>query len=144
MESSTETKGNTDFSQSYIKAEHWKSDCEFYRDELNFLSSLINKYFIFLINGDELSKIQDLAVRITRTKQREEDLVKDIIDFMTGIKTNMTEVNKVYFKEINEAEANLEEQMNDFIHVFKELKSDVFQITEKMLENDKVKRLIGA
>lgn len=144
MPSTNNIKDNEFLSQHYVLAEQWKSDCEFYSDELKFLNSLINKYFIYLIDGDKLTKIQDLATRLTRAEQKQEDLIKDIIAFMGGVKTNITEDNQVYFKEINAEHSQLETRLEDFVNLFKDLKVDIFQITEKILEQDKVKKLIGA
>ena len=132
------------FSRYYVMAEHWKSDVEFYGDELQFLNSLINKYFVYLLTDESLKDVQALAVRITDTTKSRDKLLPDIIRYMLSIKRQLTEDEEIHIKEAKATHVKLDEQMNEFVNSFKLLKKDVFSVIEKVLEKEKVKKLIGA
>jgi hypothetical protein len=131
----------------YVLAEHWKSDLEFYKDELNFLSSLINKYFLWLIKDQELPKIQLVAARLDKNVKTRAELSKKTINYMSDIKEMMDyslkQGDKKLDKQLEEQHEKLEEDMTLFMKNFRALKKDIFSITEAVMEQEKVKRLIS-
>jgi hypothetical protein len=53
--------GTANWQQLYALTEHWKSDMEFYKYEIQFLKQLINKYFIWLVEDERINKIRVLV-----------------------------------------------------------------------------------
>ncbi|WKK80625.2 hypothetical protein [Marivirga arenosa] len=132
------------YSQYYIEAENWKSDIEFYIIEHKFMSTLINKYFTFLISKEYLDETQDIVLRLSKLENIGKDLIKDVEDFMHGVKTNLTKDDQMFYKRLNSEKEKLGRRVEAFSHIFKHIKTDVFKITEKILGNEKVKKLISA
>lgn len=64
-----------DWQGLYVLTGHWKSDLEFYRDDLKFLQQLIDKYFIWMVRKENLDEVrEDVPNRpgpIERTKKKE-------------------------------------------------------------------------
>jgi hypothetical protein len=60
--------------QLYILAEHWKSDLEFYKDDLRFLHHLIDEYFVWFAHREHLNEMRNLAGRLSK-------LVKNVIGY---------------------------------------------------------------
>ncbi|MEQ8477181.1 hypothetical protein [Fulvivirga sp.] len=144
MSSSKRKKENEVLSEYYVLSEHWKSDFDFYRDELQFLSSLINKYFIYLLHDKTLSDMQKLAERLSKTTQERVDITESIIDYMGKIKSFMTTDKELNANDFQTDHAKLEVRMADFLKSFRVLKKDVFSVTQEILENEKVKKLLSA
>ena len=44
----------------YILTDHWKSDLDFYKDDLRFLHHLIDKYIIWITKDDNLNMVKDI------------------------------------------------------------------------------------
>lgn len=144
MSSSKRKKENEVLSEYYVLSEHWKSDFDFYRDELQFLSSLINKYFIYLLHDKTLSDMQKLAGRLSKTTQERVDITESIIGYMGKIKSIITTDKELNTNDFQTDHAKLEVRMADFLKSFRVLKKDVFSVTQEILESEKVKKLLSA
>jgi uncharacterized protein (DUF3820 family) len=66
-----------EYQQLYILAEHWKSDLEFYKDDLRFLHHLIDEYFVWFAHK-HLNEMRNLAGRLSK-------LVKNVMDTRKNI-----------------------------------------------------------
>ena len=144
MSTSNKKKENEVLSKYYVLSEHWKSDFDFYRDECQFLSSLINKYFVYLLQDRALSEIQKLAARLSETTQAREDITKSVSNYMADIKSYIVLEKATHIKEIKSKHAKLEKDISNFVKSFKELKKDVFLVTEEIMQSEKVKKLVSA
>jgi len=127
----------------YILAEHWKSDMEFYTDELQFLKGLIDKYFILLIKDDGIQHIQALTSKLSASEQ-------ELTQLTSGIKRHLHHLEEliensfVYDQEVFRKEhAQLEDDITKFTESFKLLKKDIFLVTKQLLEEKKIKQLIS-
>lgn len=137
-------KENVVLSKYYVLSEHWKSDFDFFRDECQFLSSILNKYFVYILQDRALAEIQKLAERLSTATKTREEITKSIIDYMADIKSSITLENESQINEIELAHARLERSIADFVKTFKALKRDVFLIAEEILQSEKVKKLLSA
>ena len=59
-------KGNyiheTDWQQLYSLTEHWKSDLQFYNDDLKILHHLIEKYFMWISKKENIDMVREIEV----------------------------------------------------------------------------------
>jgi hypothetical protein len=67
----------------YILAEHWKSDLEFYKDDLRFLHHLIDEYFVWFAHREHLNEMRNLAGRLSK-------LVKNVIGYTRKISKHLS------------------------------------------------------
>jgi hypothetical protein len=130
--------------EAYVLAENWKADLEFYKDELNFLNSLINKYFVFLINDHQLKQIQNLVDQLVQNLNLHTELNRKIDQYMSTLQSIISEKPKtVDISVVNEHE-KLEKDLMTFLASSKILKKKIFSIAEEMLEHKNVKKLEDA
>ena len=47
-----------DWQEMYVLSEHWRSDLEFYKDDLLFLHHLVDKYFIWITKSENLELVK--------------------------------------------------------------------------------------
>src|ERR1041384_3243061 len=54
--------------QMYVRTEHWISDYEFFEDEINFLTNLMDKYFVgaVLSDADKNEKLKGVVNRLLK------------------------------------------------------------------------------
>lgn len=52
------------FARCYFLVGSWESNLAFYRGELNFLSSLINRYFVFFMVSESFERVQNMAIQL--------------------------------------------------------------------------------
>lgn len=124
--------------QIYIATRHWLDDMLFFDDEAKFLNLLLEKYFGLSLHQEHVSRIQlinDHLKRICLHKQ----IIKD------EIITHQANLDKTIKDNIEKREAflfleheRLEEEIKDLNRRFKNVKNDIFQITELLLINEKL------
>lgn len=137
-------ENNDRLTSSFVHASHWKSDLNFYKHELNFLTTLINKYFIYLIGENDLPSLPKLVARLEETKKVHNELSKDITDYMSKIKLLMT--NELSLENFYQRKEHimLETSFNIFTKALRSLKRHIFAITEEVMQHKKMKRLVQA
>jgi len=91
----------------YFLTKHWKSDLLFYRDDLNFLDNLIDKYLIWIFNKHLLH----LA-----------DLMEDPFKYDSH--------------QFRAEHQQLEDDITNFVKVFRNNRKEVFEVTKMVIESD--------
>ena len=51
-----------DWQKLYTLTEHWKSDLQFYNDDLKFLHHLIDKYFMWISKKENIDMVREIEV----------------------------------------------------------------------------------
>ncbi|MEP1096581.1 MAG: hypothetical protein ABJG78_15805 [Cyclobacteriaceae bacterium] len=134
----------SDWEELYILTKHWKSDMEFYSDEIDFLRLLMDKYFIWLIEGQNISHTKELVQKLSsKDQERQEisELIEKHLHHLEGLlKSTSTEDDQKFRDE----HAELEDRFTDFVKAFMSTKREAFSMTEHVMESEKIKRLLSA
>ncbi len=130
------------FENLYILTEHWKSDIDFYRDELRFLHTLIDKYFIWMIKEGNISKVQSLSNKLSKIIDQKKELFNTINKHLLHLEElieNSFSHDEKMFRDEHEI---LEDEFTEFVKNFKVLKKEIFAITEHVIEDEKLQYLL--
>ncbi|MEQ8910329.1 MAG: hypothetical protein RIC95_14110 [Vicingaceae bacterium] len=130
-----------DWQELHTLSLHWKSDMAFYSDELRFLRKLIDKYFVWLMKAESIKATQDLLNRLTKTQSRAEDIVSTIDKHVKHIAKEIKYPLVHNDKAFRDEHAELEELIAAFVKDFRVLKKKVFDLTEDVLVEEKIKHL---
>lgn len=126
----------------YVLADHWQSDMEFYRDEIEFFYKLIDKYFIWLTKDESITQVQTMAARLSAMSRERENISERIEkhkqDLALLMENSFTESENWFRQE----HVNLEEDLSDFVKDFRDLKKKVFSISEHIIESEKLQHLL--
>lgn len=129
--------------QLYIITDHWKSDLCFYHDETNFLKHLVNKYSIWLTLPGNIEQVRQVSEKLQVCERFKNDLLDTIARHMKHIK-DMIENPFVHNEEaFREEHAQLEEDVADYVKSHRNLKKEIFAITEEVVESEKLQHLLG-
>ncbi len=129
----------------YVRTEHWISDYDFFEDEFNFFVNLLDKYFIGAVISDiENSKtLQDAAARLMK-------LDKLRVHIATLNRQNLQYLsnliqNKELFdpEECRDRQADLESDHVDFMKQYREMKKEIFHLSEKLIKESRSKNLLS-
>lgn len=131
-----------EWNELYVLTRHWRSNMEFYNDELKFLQMLINKYFMWLDHDTNIDKVQHLAVRLTKA-------TKDIRGIIGRVDHHLHTLEKLiehrYHGEeltFRLAHAALEDEITDFIITAREIKREIFSTTEEVAGEERLEHLL--
>ena len=114
----------------YVLTGHWKSDLEFYRDDLRFLHHLIDKYFIWITKTENLKLVKNLKQGLSELNKQCKDLIDKVGKHRIQLGYLVEDPNKADAGIIKTENEHLEEEMAQFILSFRKNRKEVFTITE--------------
>ena len=128
----------------FAVTEHWMSDLKFFNDELRFFRSLVDKYFLTLIEkrriGSTRHATQDLA-RLENQRLTLEQKVSEHLRHLTNL------IESPFSHDAHECKVGheaLENSIAEFVKDFRLLKQEIFKVAEGAIESGKAKHLLGA
>ena len=124
--------------QLYILCEHWQKEIAFYKDELRFLRRLVSRYFLWLEHEENIAKANALVVDIKKTEQETEWLDQAIQRHMSHISDLMRNAFSRDEAEFREDHTELEDKMAGYLQLFRKLKSEVFAVSEYIMETEEL------
>lgn len=130
------------WNQMYIITEHWQSDMDFFCDELVFLTNLIDKYFMSLLDEKSISGAQKTVKELSVLDNRQIDLVSKLVQHnkhLTGLMENPFSHSA---QQCKEAHVELEKEISEFVQDFRSEKKKVFRLAETAIHSQKANRLL--
>lgn len=122
----------------YIITKHWKSDIQFYKDDLKFLQHLINKYLIWITKKENLDKVMEIGKNLLTTNKKCNQL-NDAIDKHLSHLSDLIKNPFLYDYQSFKAEhIQLENDTAEFMKLFRKNKKVAFAITEYVIDNEKL------
>ncbi|MDZ7847200.1 MAG: hypothetical protein U5L96_10735 [Owenweeksia sp.] len=136
-----------DWDQLYILANYWKSDLSFHCDELRFLRQLVNRHFNGLVDNKNAGRVQAIASRILNLSSLRASLSEQVESHQERIilLIEKQEENEApeYDPDIREDHLALEDEIHQFVKDLRTLKKEVFWLTERIMEGNKLRRLLS-
>ncbi len=127
--------------QIHIATHHWLNDMSFFDDETRFLSSLLDKYFIFLLSHEHVNRIQLVNERLKQTGIVKSLIRADVLKHQKNLDTTLK--NDIEQREdfLKLEHTRLEEELADLAKSFKSIKHEIFKITEEVMKSEKLNLL---
>lgn len=135
---------NNNWQELYILVNHWRSDLDFYKDDLRFLQQLIEKYIIWITKKENLDRVavirkkeHDLALSCDELHEK---IVKHsglIAEFLEG-KEKMTK------DELFTRHGKLETELSDFVKDFRTSRKEVFKVTEYVMDSEELQNILDS
>ncbi|HEY0653016.1 MAG TPA: hypothetical protein VGD65_07805 [Chryseosolibacter sp.] len=130
--------------QMYIVSERWQSDLVFFYDELNFLRKLIDKYFMWLIDDDNIESTRKLASELAKLEKRRYTILQRLDQHRRHLANLVENPFSHSSQECRDEYSELEVLFAGLAKEFRQVKKDVFALTEHVIESEKAKRLLNA
>ncbi|OCX53528.1 hypothetical protein BEL04_04310 [Mucilaginibacter sp. PPCGB 2223] len=122
----------------YLATKHWLDDLLFFDDEAKFLNILLEKYFAVALHQEHVNRIQLINDHLKRVCLHKQIIKDEVITHRTNLdntlKNNMEKREDFLYLEHN----RLAEEIKDLNQRFKNVKNDIFQITELLLIDQKL------
>jgi len=134
--------GEVNWQELYILTDHWKSDLEFYKDDLRFLHHLIDKYIIWITKDDNLNLVKNIQKNLFEIRKKSMDLMKEVTTHRGNLGLmveNPVQSSNPQFIEDHEA---LEDKMSKFVKLFRSNRKEVFSITEYVIDSEELPNIL--
>lgn len=133
---------NPNWQELYVLCEYWKSDLEFYNDDLRFLHHLIEKYFIWITKSENLELAREIKVNLFKVKKKCQDLIdkvgKHIIQLGHQIEKSKMDDAGIFVME----HEHLENEIADFVKSFRDNRREVFAITNYVIDSEELANIM--
>ncbi|TFG78703.1 MAG: hypothetical protein E4H26_01790 [Flavobacteriales bacterium] len=131
-----------DWQQLYLLTENWKSDLEFYRDDLRFLQNMIDKYFKHMVKKESLDEVRDIEMLMVESGRDCDRLLKRTNTHLSHLGDLIDDLFKYDSHVFRKEHEKLEDDIADFVKEVRKNRIDVFTITEHVLETEKLGQLL--
>ena len=128
----------------YVLTVHWRSDLEFYRDDLRFLHHLIEKYFMWVSKSENLEMVKELKSGLFNLNVKVKDLLEKVGKHRIQLGQMVENFNKADAGIIRTEHGHLEEEMSEFVKSFRNNRKEVFKITEYIIDSEKLAHIVDA
>jgi hypothetical protein len=126
----------------FVLTKHWLSDMKFFRSELNFLNTLIDRYLLKLVEEDNVSTIAPLALALSRLESRSHELGQKIMKHLQHIQELIEDPFSHDSQTAKDEHLALENELVDFVKNFRITKAEIFTSAEHVLKSEKAKHLL--
>lgn len=133
---------NGPWDELYVLTEHWKSDIEFYRDDLRFLHHLIEKYFIWITKPENLELVKELQQGLFGLNKKSDDLREKTGKHLIQLGKLVENPNSGNAGVIKTEHEHLEEEIADFVKEFRRNRKEVFVLTEYIIDSEDLVRMM--
>ena len=106
--------------QLYVLTEHWKSDLVFYHKDLRFLHLLIDKYFMWISNKENIDMVYDIEMNLL-------EVDKQCALLLAKVNSQLHHLAEL-----------VDDEMADFVKVFRNNRKEIFKVTEYMIDKEKM------
>ena len=128
----------------YILAEHWESDLRFYSDDLRFLHHLVDKYFIWITKSENLELVRELMLQILHLEKECKELLEKVLAHKSELSQFSMEGREVSIAETGDHHRKLRSEISDFVKGFRSNRTEVFRITEYVIDSEELSGLMSS
>lgn len=129
---------NAKWEELYVLTNYWKSDLEFYRDDLSFLHHLVNKYFLWITKSENIDVVKKLKNSLFGLKEKVKALLETILEHEVRLGYLVENPNYADHDFMKKKHAHLEEEIAQFVKSFRNNRMEVFKITEYIIDSEKL------
>ena len=127
-----------DWVDLYQLCKNWRSELAFYKDDLRFLYHLIDKYFIWMIKKDNVDEVRKIKKKLLEVDKKCEDLLQKTKKHIIHIGNLVENPKSVESRVFRMEHEHLEDEITEFIELFRINRKEIFGITEHFVDNKKL------
>ncbi|MBA4056433.1 MAG: hypothetical protein C0490_17085 [Marivirga sp.] len=129
---------------SYTLTEHWQSDLMFFADEMRFFRSLIDRYFMALIEQENMEKTRGMARNLADLENERLQLVKKTAGHLKHLAVLVENPFSHDVQTTLNEHQETEKALADFVKRFHLVKKDIFKLMEHVMVSEKARHLLGS
>jgi hypothetical protein len=126
----------------YVLTDHWRSDLEFYRDDLLFLHHLIDRYFMWITKSENLGLVKEIKKEMFDMNTKNKDLLEKVKKHKVQLGRLVENPNHKDAGIIKTEHEHLEEEMASFVKSFRKNRKEVFKITEYIIDSEHLEQIM--
>jgi hypothetical protein len=121
----------------YTLNKTWLSEINFLDDEMKFMSDLLDKFFINLIQEEHINRIQLIKMQLVTLGMVRKNIKQDILRHQVNIEEKINNVSSKSDGFLELEDERMGDELADLQKNFKHVKSEIFNISRAILQNKK-------
>lgn len=122
----------------YILTKHWKSDLQFFREDLRFLRTLIGKYIIWITKKEHLDMVRSAEIKLLKLTNRCKDLLQKVSSHLKQLAALVQEEHMDEARLFRIEHEHLEDEIAEFVKSFRINRKETFKITEYIVDVEEI------
>jgi hypothetical protein len=123
----------------YEMALEWISELSLYKDEMQFLKRLIDRYYLEVVKLENLDEIREEVMQLQDLGHANKSLLKEVRQYRDRLTRFMDRPKDSVLPELQTTHKNLQKKMAAFKLRFHSVKQEVFGIANSVLEKMKAR-----
>jgi len=132
-----------DWAELYVLTEHWKSDLEFYNDDLKFLHHLIDKYFMWISKKENIDMVRQIEVGLVEMDNQSSKLLQHVNTNLHHLAELMDNPFAYDSNKFRTEHQQIEDDLASFVKSFRKNRKAVFSITEHVIDAEEMVRRLN-
>ena len=137
-----QTDKKPDWQELYVLTEHWRSDLEFYKDDMRFLHHLVDKYFIWITKSENLEMVKEIMLQILTLEKQCQELMDAVKEHLHNLAQFANESTDQKLTDISDQHIVLETSIYNFVKDFRANRKEVFRITEYIIDSEELTNIM--
>ncbi len=129
--------------EMYILVNHWKSDLEFYREDIRFLQQLIQKYLIWITKKENLDRVSVIRKKGHELAQKGIELQEKVSKHLSEV-VDAIEGRTVSREDFLNRHEQLERDYAQFVRDFRVKRKEVFKVTEYVIDSEELQNILDS
>ncbi len=127
----------------FVVTEHWQSDLRFFADELQFFRSLIDKHFMRLIREEHRESTRATVASMSKVENRRHNLEQKVHRHLFHMANLIQEPFPHDAHAYRDEHERLEGAMADFVKDSRKLKTEIFGLARRVMDEEKTNHLLN-
>lgn len=127
-----------DWQNLYSLTERWKSDLEFYNEDLRFLHGLIDKFFMYISKKENIDMVREIEIGLLEMDNRSSSLLEKTnkhLHHLSELIDNPFAYDSHTFRTEHE---QLEDELEVFVKDFRKNRKEVFKVTKYTIDTEEM------
>lgn len=120
----------------YVLVRYWRSDLEFYLEDLNFLTRLVKKYSIWVRRNENSEEVSKMTGELQDIIQHGRNLQLKLEEHQSKLAGIIDHKNKIPEDVVLQEHEALENEIAEFVKKFRANRRNVFKVSEKVLDSE--------
>lgn len=129
-----------DWQKLYALTEHWKSDLQFYNDDLKFLHHLIDKYFMWISKKENIDMVREIEVGLLEMDNQCGALLNRINKHLHHLAELIDNPFAYDSHKFRTEHVQLEDGLTAYVIAFRKQRKELFRITDYIIDNEEMVR----
>lgn len=122
---------------------HWQSDLKFFEVEIRFLGNLINRFYAWIENEENIRHTKSVASKLKALEQERQRLAQGLTLHLLHFDELVENPFAHDSSRFREEHMQHEKEIKALVDDFRATKREVFALTERVMESENVRHLIA-